>query len=296
MANPHRKRNNINRIRIGGDWLNGTEEVRTCIVNAFNVLSDLGDWRASPKGLNFSRLNDTKAIRLEVSFTEEEVRAALAYLNGDKAPRSNGFTTAFWQFSWDVVKSDIMGLLRDFHEQGSFVRSLNSTFMVLIPKRGGAEDLKDFKPISLTGNIYKLIAKVLANRLKKVMNKSVNSTQISFVEGRQILDASLIANEVIDSILKKQDKGVLCKLDIKKAYDQINWNFLTTVLIKMGFKEKWSGYLKYGIEDGGWFSNTPRGSYGAGLWKDICKEVIQMRQNCSFEVGNERKVRFWEDV
>ena len=209
-----------------------------------------------------------------MSFTEEEVHAALAYLNGDKARGSDGFTTAFWQFSWDVVKSDIMGLLRDFLEQGSFVRSLNSTFMVLIPKRGGAEDLKDFKPISLTGNIYKLIAKVLANRLKKVMNKSVNSAQISFVEGRQILDASLIVNEVIDSILKKQDKGVLYKLDIKKAYDQINWNFLTTVLIKMGFKEKWSGCLKYGMEDGGWFSNTPRGSYGVGLWKDIRKEVI----------------------
>ena len=54
--------------------------------------------------------------------------------------------------------------------------------------------------------------------------------------------------------------------------------------------------LKYGMEDGGWFSNTPRGSYEVGLWKDIGKEVIQIRQNCSFEVGNGRKVRFWEDV
>ena len=137
-----------------------------------------------------------------------------------------------------------MGLFRDFHEHGSFVRSLNSTFMVLISKRGGAEDLKDFRPISLTGSIYKLIAKVLANRLKRVMNKLVNSAHNAFVEGRQILDASLIANEVINSILKKKEKGVLCKLDIEKAYDQINWNFLTTVLFKMGFKEKLLGWIK----------------------------------------------------
>ena len=68
-----------------------------------------------------------------------------------------------------------MGLSRDFHEHESFVRSLNSTYIVLIPKRGGVEDLKDFRPISLIGSIYKLIAKVLANRLKKVMNKLVNS-------------------------------------------------------------------------------------------------------------------------
>ena len=50
------------------------------------------------------------------------------------------------------------------------------------------------------------------------------------------------------------------------------------------------------MEDGGWFSNTPRGSYGVDLWKDICKEVIQIRQNCSIEVRNGHKVKFWEDV
>ena len=134
-----------------------------------------------------------------------------------------------------------MGLFRYFHEHGRFVRSLNSTFLVLIPKRGGVEELKDFRPISLTGSIYKLIVKVLANRLKKVMNKLVNSAQNAFVEGIQILDASLIANEAIDSMLKKKEKGVLCKLDIEKAYDKINWNFLTAVFGKMGFKEKWMG-------------------------------------------------------
>ena len=245
MANSHRKRNNIDRIRIGDRWLNGTKEVKTGIVNAFKeLLSDPGAWRASPEGLKFSRLNDMEALRLEVPFMEEEVHVALADLNGNKAPRPDDFTAAFWQFSWDVVKSDIMGLFRDFHEHGSFFKSLNSTFMVLIPKRGRVEDLKDFRPISLIGSIYKLIAKVLSNRLKNVMNKLVNSAHNAFVEGRQILDASLIANEVIDSMLKKKGKGVLCKLDIEKAYDKINWNFLTAVLIKMGFKEKWLGWIK----------------------------------------------------
>ena len=88
---------------------------------------------------------------------------------------------------------------------------------------------------------------MLANRLKKVMNKLVNSAQNAFVEGRQILDASLIANEVIDSMLKKKENGVLCKMDIKKGHDKINWNFLTAVLDKMGFKEKWLGWIKWCI-------------------------------------------------
>ena len=101
-----------------------------------------------------------------------------------------------------------MDLFKDFHERGKFGRSLNSTFLVLIPKKGGAKDLKDFRPISLVGRVYKLIAKLLANRLKKVMHGLVNTTQDSFVEGRQILDASLIASEVIDSILSKKERGL----------------------------------------------------------------------------------------
>ena len=135
MANSHRKRNNIDRIHIGDQWLTGKEEVKFGIVKVFKELfGDPRGWRASPEGLNFSRLNDLEALSLEVPFIEEEVHVALVDMNGDKAPGSDGFTVAFWQFGWDVVKSDIMGLLRDFHEHGRFVRSLNSTFFVLIPK------------------------------------------------------------------------------------------------------------------------------------------------------------------
>ena len=131
MENSHRKRNNIDRICTGDQWLTGTEEVKLGIVKAFKeLLGDPGDWRAILEGLNFSRLNDMEALRLEVPFTEDKVHIALDDLNGDKAPGPDGFTAAFWQFGWDVVKSDIMGLFRDFYDHESFVRSLNSTFMV----------------------------------------------------------------------------------------------------------------------------------------------------------------------
>ena len=84
------------------------------------------------------------------------------------------------------------------------------------------EELRDFRSISLVGGLYKLLAKVLANRLKKVVGKVVSSAQNAFVEGRQILDAALIANKAIDSLLKRNESGVLCKLDIEKAYDHLN--------------------------------------------------------------------------
>ncbi|WKA01615.1 hypothetical protein VitviT2T_019886 [Vitis vinifera] len=174
------------------------------------------------EGLDFNRIGDKETARLKEVFSEDEVFLALSNLNGDKAPGPNGFPLSFWQFCWDFVKEEVMGFLKEFHEHGRFVRSLNSTFLVLIPKKAGVEDLRDFRPISLVGRLYKLLAKVLANRLKKVVGKVVSSTQNAFVEGRQILDAALIANEAIDSLLKRNESGVLCKLDLEKAYDHIN--------------------------------------------------------------------------
>ena len=119
-------------------------------------------------------LNLNEAKVLELPFTEEEIHFALVEMNGDKAPGLNGFTMAI------------------FYKK-SFAKSLNTTFLVLIPKKSGAEDLRDFRPISLLGGLYKLLAKVLANRLKKVLDKVVSVDQNGFVRGKQILDSSLIA-------------------------------------------------------------------------------------------------------
>ena len=132
-----------------------------------------------------------------------------------------------------------MGFFKEFHDHGRFVKSLNATFLVLTPKKGGAEDLMDFRPISLVGGLYKWLAKVLANRLKLVVGKVVFKAQKAFVEGRQIVDTVLVANEVINSILKTNERAVMCKLDIEKAYDRVDWSFLLSVMGMMGFREKW---------------------------------------------------------
>ncbi|RVX07712.1 LINE-1 reverse transcriptase-like [Vitis vinifera] len=189
-------KNEAKKIKINGVELVEEQEVREGIVKAFqHQLREDPGWRADLEGLQLKSLDLSEAEALEVPFTEEEIFSALMDMNGDKAPGPDGFTVAFWQACWDFVKEEVVELFKEFYDQKSFAKSLNSTFLVIIPKKGGAEDLGEFRPISLLGGLYKLMAKVLANRLKMVLDKVVSADQNAFVRGRQILDASLIANE-----------------------------------------------------------------------------------------------------
>ena len=116
-----------------------------------------------------------------------------------------------------------------------------------MPKGSTVEDLKDLRPISLVGSLYKILSKVLANRIKRVMGLIISQSQNAFVEGRQILDAALVANEAVDSVLRRKEKGILCKLDIEKAYDHIRWDFLLQTLERMGFGSKWIKWIHWCI-------------------------------------------------
>ena len=139
---------------------------------------------------------------------------------------------AFFQACWGIVKSDILGVFHHFYANGQFEKSLNATFITLIPKKHAAREIRDFWPISLVGGVYKIIAKVLANLLRTVMANIILASQNAFVRERQILDPVLIANECLDNRLKSGLPGLICKLDVDKAFDHVSWSFSVAVVRK----------------------------------------------------------------
>ena len=165
-------------------------------------------------------------------------------MESDKAPSPDGFTMAFFHNCWSVVEKDVMDFFVYFPRHSEFERSLNASFPTLIPKKCNAVNIKDFHPISLVGSVYKLLSKVLANRLRTVLDNLISNTQNSFIGRRQILDSVLVANECLDSRLKSQLPRVVCKLDIEKACDHVNWEALFYLLDRMGLWLKWRGWIK----------------------------------------------------
>lgn len=135
--------------------------------------------------LPFEVLHDHSREISKANFTEDEILESLRDCNGDKAPGPDGCNLKFLQMFWPLIKEDVLDLFNDFHRLESFVKSLNSTFIVLIPKMVGAKNIKNVKPISLVSSFYKLISKVLANRLSKVLHLIINDSQHAFVKNRQ---------------------------------------------------------------------------------------------------------------
>jgi hypothetical protein len=248
MANSHRRNNFIGCLNVEGTLTSDPKEVEEGIVQYYKQLyCETISWRPTLIDLSFQTLVSEEANNLVLPFGEDEVLEAVRCMSGDKAPGSDGFTMTFYQACWGVVKTDVMRVMHHFHHYGTFARSLNATFVVLIPKKAGAIEVKDFRPISLVGSMYKIISKVLANRLKGVLGGLLSQSQNAFIQGRQILDSVLIASECVDNRLRDGTPGILCKLDLEKAYDHVNWDFLLALLHRCGFPETWRKWIHFCI-------------------------------------------------
>ncbi|RVX22528.1 Transposon TX1 uncharacterized 149 kDa protein [Vitis vinifera] len=228
-----------------GETLSNIEVISVEIVNFFENLYSKpeGDsWRIEE--IDWAPISGESAVWLDRQFSEEEVRMAVFQLNKEKTPDPDGFTIAVYQECWDVIKEDLMRVFFEFHTKGVINQSTNATFIAMVPKKSQTFKISDYRPISLVTSLYKIIAKVLSGRLRKVLHETSFGSQGVFVEGRQILDAVLTANEVVDEKRRSGEEWVVFKIDFEKAYDHVDWGFLDHVLQRKGFSQKWRSWMR----------------------------------------------------
>ncbi|GJV49970.1 putative RNA-directed DNA polymerase, eukaryota, reverse transcriptase zinc-binding domain protein [Tanacetum coccineum] len=150
----------------------------------------------------------------------------------------------------DLIKEDIYRFVYEFFHTNRFPKGCNSSFIALIPKISCAKFVSDFRPISLIGCQYKIIGKVLANRLSTVIESCVSPAQSAFIKGINILDGPLILSEVL-AWNRKRKKGLMVfKVDFEKAFDSLRWDFLNLILEKFGFVLKWRLWIKVCLQNG----------------------------------------------
>lgn len=173
---------------------------------------------------------------------EEEVYKALKQMHPMKESGPDGFLPIFYQCYWQVVGKDVTSAVRHFMNSDALMRQVNGTYITLIPKVQTMEHITQLRPISLCNAIYKLWSKVLANRLKPLLQKVIAPTQSAFVPRRQISDNSLLAFEISHYLKRLYGGGSgygALKLDMVKAYDRVEWGFIEEVMRSMGFHGTW---------------------------------------------------------
>nr|GFC73188.1 putative RNA-directed DNA polymerase, eukaryota, reverse transcriptase zinc-binding domain protein [Tanacetum cinerariifolium] len=145
--------------------------------------------------------------------------------------------------SWNVVGDDVCKTIRDFFLNGKLLKEVNATVISLVSKVATPCKVSDYRPIACCNVIYKIISKVICNRIKGSLNDLVDVNQSAFIPSRQISDNILLSQELMRNYHRSRGHAKCAfKIDIEKAYDSVEWDFLANCLKFFGFYDilvKW---------------------------------------------------------
>ena len=180
--------------------------------------------------------------------SEEEISRIVWSMELDKAPGPDGFSIHFYKLCWEIIKSDLLRMIHGFLRKAKIGGGTNSTFLALIPKGVNPGSFDRYRPISLCNASYKILAKLLANIIKPLLQKLISPAQGGFVKGRHILDNVIQVQEALHSSHSRKEQGMLIKLDMSNTFDRVNRSFLYRVLLSFGFSQEFINLIKPCIE------------------------------------------------
>lgn len=249
-------RNSIREIkRLDGSVADSQEEIKKEAVDHFynflaHVPTDLREVNLEElkELLNYECTEEDRCMLIG-EVTEEEVKRVLFSMPADKSPGPDGYTSEFFKASWDITGRDFVVAIKSFFDKGFLPKGVNSTILALIPKKNESIYMKDYRPISCCNVIYKVISKILANRMKRILPLFISLNQSAFVKDRLLMENVLLASELVKSYHKESvSERCAVKIDISKAFDSVQWSFLLSVLGALHFPEKFIFWIKKCIE------------------------------------------------
>ncbi|XP_056688438.1 uncharacterized protein [Spinacia oleracea] len=173
---------------------------------------------------------------LNAPYTADEVKSALFSIPGVKAPGPDGFGSYFYKDAWHVAGDEVIAAILDMLQNGKLLKEVNHTVITLIPKTKCPKDVSEFRPISCCNTIYKCITKVLCGRLRQVLPDLILENQGGFVHGRFIVHNIMVVQDLVKHYGRKAVKpSCLMKIDLQKAYDTVDWQFLYEMLTYLEF-------------------------------------------------------------
>ena len=213
---------------------------------------------------NIPKITDEERENLEGLLTEDEIGEALKGLNNGSAPGADGLTSSFYKFFWSRIKTIVQKSINLAFVNGEMSTSQKKAIVTLIHKGKDLpkEDLNNWRPISLTNTDYKIMAKAIANRLSKVINKLIEPDQVGFMKGRNISSIIRTIDDTIRYLSVKDKPGIIFALDYKAAFDTISKDFIIWSFKQFNFGEdfiKWVTVLmkntNSSINYHGWISS-----------------------------------------
>ena len=234
-------------VDSSGHLVRGHTAVSNAAVEFFNeTLGASGnqtefDWDS----VSMPQLDSSLVDDLLKPISDDQILSVLKGLKPNKAPGPDGFNREFFLATWDILGNDFCSAVKEFFRTSQLHKGINSTLIALIPKSRTPSTMRDFRPISLCTTMYKCISKILASRLKSVMPSIIDRAQSAFVPGRQISDNILLAQELFRGYGRETGLPKCAfKLDLNKAFDSLDWNFLLQALKHMNFPPVFIGWIK----------------------------------------------------
>ncbi|KAL0411037.1 UNVERIFIED_CONTAM: hypothetical protein Slati_3693400 [Sesamum latifolium] len=179
---------------------------------------------------------DVEAAALCQNISDQEVKEVMFDIAEDESPGPDGFSSRFFKAAWSVVGAEVTKAVKEFYSMGCLLKQVNAIVLELIPKVELPSEVANYRPIACCNVIYKVITKIMVTRTKGVLQKLIDSSQNAFVPGRSISDNILLAQELFSEYNQMRlPPRCALKIDLRKAYDTVEWGFLTATLKLFNF-------------------------------------------------------------